>query len=137
MRQQMALGRFIFGLSRNFAYNSLVRTSDGGWKSSTSSPANPSPVRSAKAQEVEDNGESRCTRSPWIGSMSCVHCRHSASLCRWLTASAATGGLWRINTVSETQSDVIDDGTAMVVDWAIELAEFIQCVEFEVSPVIR
>lgn len=32
MRQQMALGSFIFGLSRNFAYHQLVHTSDGGWK---------------------------------------------------------------------------------------------------------
>lgn len=32
MRQQMALGNFIFGLSRNFAYSTLARTSDGGWK---------------------------------------------------------------------------------------------------------
>ena len=32
MRQQMALGSFIFGLSRNFVYSTLARTSDGGWK---------------------------------------------------------------------------------------------------------
>ena len=33
-------------------------------------------------------------------------------------------GLWQINKVSETQTDVIDDGTAMVVGWVIELTEF-------------
>jgi phage protein U len=33
-------------------------------------------------------------------------------------------GLWRINNVQETQTQIIDDGTAMVVDWVIELAEF-------------
>jgi phage protein U len=32
-------------------------------------------------------------------------------------------GLWRINDVSETQNNIIDDGTAMVVDWTIELME--------------
>ena len=31
MKQQMALGSFIFGLSRNFAYHQLLRKSDGGW----------------------------------------------------------------------------------------------------------
>ena len=31
MRQQMILGDFIFGLSRGFAYSSLIRNSDGGW----------------------------------------------------------------------------------------------------------
>ncbi|MCF5570643.1 hypothetical protein GIV66_27995, partial [Pseudomonas sp. PA-3-11C] len=31
MRQQMVLGDFIFGLSRGFAYSSLMRNSDGGW----------------------------------------------------------------------------------------------------------
>ena len=34
-------------------------------------------------------------------------------------------GLWRINTVTETQSMIIDDGTAMVVSWAVDLSEFI------------
>jgi phage protein U len=33
-------------------------------------------------------------------------------------------GLWRISSVQETQTQIIDDGTAMVVDWVIELAEF-------------
>jgi phage protein U len=33
-------------------------------------------------------------------------------------------GLWQINKVSETQTEVIDDGTAMVVGWVIELTEF-------------
>jgi phage protein U len=33
-------------------------------------------------------------------------------------------GLWQIITVSETQSCVIDDGTAMVVEWFIDLLEF-------------
>ncbi|PMZ30213.1 hypothetical protein C1X25_37700, partial [Pseudomonas sp. GW247-3R2A] len=31
MRQQMVLGSFIFGLSRNFAYSALVHKSSGGW----------------------------------------------------------------------------------------------------------
>lgn len=33
MRQQMALGTFIFGLSRGFAYDTLDRASSGGWVS--------------------------------------------------------------------------------------------------------
>ena len=32
MRQQMILGDFIFGLSRGFAYSSLIRNSDGGFE---------------------------------------------------------------------------------------------------------
>jgi phage protein U len=32
--------------------------------------------------------------------------------------------LWRINNLTENQSLVIDDGTAMVIDWTIELAEY-------------
>jgi len=34
-------------------------------------------------------------------------------------------GLWRINSVMETQSNVIDDGTAMLMTWSLELEEFI------------
>ena len=33
-------------------------------------------------------------------------------------------GLWRITMVQETQTCIIDDGTAMVVDWTLELSEF-------------
>jgi phage protein U len=45
-------------------------------------------------------------------------------------------GLWRINAVAETQSSVIDDGTAMVVARPGTRGVH-QCVECEVSPVIR
>jgi len=34
-------------------------------------------------------------------------------------------GLWRINSVVENQSNVIDDGTAMVMTWSLELEEFV------------
>ncbi|PWK28094.1 GpU protein [Pseudomonas sp. OV226] len=33
-------------------------------------------------------------------------------------------GLWRIDNVTETQTFVIDDGTAMLINWSIELKEF-------------
>jgi phage protein U len=34
-------------------------------------------------------------------------------------------GLWRINSVVENQTDVIDDGTAMVINWTLVLEEFV------------
>jgi hypothetical protein len=33
-------------------------------------------------------------------------------------------GLWQISKISENQESVIDDGTAMMVGWVIELMEF-------------
>ena len=33
-------------------------------------------------------------------------------------------GLWRINSIDENQSEVIDDGTAMVIKWVVGLTEF-------------
>ena len=33
-------------------------------------------------------------------------------------------GRWRINDVTETQTEIIDDGTAMVVGWVVVLTEF-------------
>jgi phage protein U len=33
-------------------------------------------------------------------------------------------GLWQINKVTETQTEIIDDGTAMVVGWVVVLMEF-------------
>ncbi|MFJ4197020.1 phage tail protein [Pseudomonas sp. NPDC089534] len=124
MKHQMALGSFIFGLSRQFAYSSLGRKSDGGWTEL--------PILTSKPKSSQ-TGQKPETLTITGKSMQAVAMERLDEL-RALQALriplplidgiGRNWGLWRINNIQETQSQVIDDGTAMVVDWTLELAEF-------------
>ncbi|MCJ7957311.1 phage tail protein [Pseudomonas lurida] len=125
MRQQMVLGDFIFGLSRGFAYASLVRTSDGGW-SDLSIIASKSQSRQSgqKLEKLTFSG----TAMYAIGMQRLDELRALQNTRAPLTLVDGIGrnwGLWRINTITETQSNVIDDGTAIVMAWTLELEEFV------------
>ncbi|VVQ25673.1 hypothetical protein PS934_05928 [Pseudomonas fluorescens] len=125
MRQQMVLGDFIFGLSRGFAYASLVRTSDGGW-SDLSIIASKSQSRQSgqKMEKLTFIG----TAMYAIGMQRLDELRALQNNQGPLTLFEGIGrkwGLWRINTITETQSHVIDDGTAIVMAWTLELEEFV------------
>ena len=125
MRQQMVLGDFIFGLSRGFAYASLVRTSDGGW-SDLSIIASKSQSRQSgqKLEKLTFSG----TAMYAIGMQRLDELRALQNTRAPLTLVDGIGrnwGLWRINTITETQSHVIDDGTAIVMAWALMLEEFV------------
>jgi len=125
MRQQMVLGDFIFGLSREFAYASLVRTSDGGW-SDLSIIASKSQSRQSgqKLEKLTFSG----TAMYAIGMQRLDELRALQNTRAPLTLVDGIGrnwGLWRINTITETQSHVIDDGTAIVMAWTLELEEFV------------
>jgi phage protein U len=121
----MVLGDFIFGLSRGFAYASLVRTSDGGW-SDLSIIASKSQSRQSgqKLEKLTFSG----TAMYAIGMQRLDELRALQNTRAPLTLVDGIGrnwGLWRINTITETQSNVIDDGTAIVMAWTLELEEFV------------
>lgn len=124
MKQQMALGSFIFGLSRNFAYSSLLRKSDGGWTELPILTSKP------KASQIGQKPETLTItgKSMYAVAMDRLDELRALQGLRvplpLIDGIGRNWGLWRITTVQETQSNVIDDGTAMVVDWSIELAEF-------------
>ena len=124
MRQQMILGSFIFGLSRNFAYHGIVHTSDGGWVELDIVTGKPKSSQTGqKAQTLKITG----TSMYGVAMDRLNELRTLQELRRPVPLVDGIGrnwGLWRINNIQETQSQIIDDGTAMVVDWVIELAEF-------------
>lgn len=124
MRQQMALGSFIFGLSRDFAYSMLLRTSDGGWKSIDILTSKPKSSQTGQGQQ----GLTITGKSMYATAMDRLdELRALQALGIPVPLVDGIGrnwGLWQINKVSETQNNIIDDGTAMVVDWVIELMEF-------------
>ncbi|QLL14652.1 phage tail protein [Pseudomonas chlororaphis] len=125
MRQQMVLGSFIFGQSRGFAYSSLVRKSSGGWVSLEILTSKPKSSQTGQGlQGLTISGKSMraiaMTRLDELRALQAL--RVPLPL---VDGIGRNWGLWRIDSVSESQSYVIDDGTAMVNDWVIELTEFI------------
>jgi uncharacterized protein len=124
MRQQMALGNFIFGLSRNFAYHQLVRTSDGGWKNIDILTSKP------KSSQVGQGlqGLVITGKSMYATAMDRLDELRALQALRvplpLVDGIGRNWGLWRINDVTETQTEIIDDGTAMVVGWVVNLTEF-------------
>ena len=124
MRQQMALGSFIFGLSRNFVYSTLVRTSDGGWKTIDILTSKP------KSSQVGQGQQSLTItgRAMYATAMDRLDELRALQGLRiplpLVDGIGRNWGLWQIAKVTENQESVIDDGTAMVIGWVIELTEF-------------
>ncbi|MCE0461546.1 phage tail protein [Pseudomonas uvaldensis] len=124
MRQQMVLGSFIFGLSRNFAYHSLLRTSDGGWKSIDILTSKPKSSQVGQGlQELKITGKSMyATAMDRLDELRALQAQRVPL--PLVDGIGRNWGLWQINKVTETQTDIIDDGTAMVVGWVVDLTEF-------------
>lgn len=126
MRQQMALGdEFVFSLGRNFPYSTLQRKSDGGWVEIDIVYAKPSSQNTGQAleqirlagtafyatamQRLQELRALQNARQPYV----------------LVDGLGANLGRWKIMAVEENQRRVIDDGTAMVVEWTVQLEEFV------------
>ncbi|WP_392885832.1 phage tail protein [Pseudomonas migulae] len=124
MRQQMALGNFIFGLSRHFAYSTLARTSDGGWK--TIDILTSKPKSSQTGQGLQ--GLTITGKSMYAMAMDRLDELRALQALRvpvpLVDGIGRNWGLWQINKISENQESILDDGTAMLIGWVIELTEF-------------
>ncbi|WP_236194243.1 phage tail protein [Pseudomonas glycinae] len=124
MKQQMALGSFIFGLSRDFAYSTLARKSEGGWTDLQILNSKPrSHQTGQKPESLTISGTSMYA----VAMERLDELRALQALRVPLPLIDGIGrnwGLWRINSIDENQSEVIDDGTAMVIKWVIGLSEF-------------
>jgi phage protein U len=120
----MVLGDFVFGLSRGFAYASLVRNSDGGW-TDLAIIASKSQSRQSgqKLEKLTFTGTAMYgTGMQRLDELRALQNRRAPL--PLVDGVGRNWGLWRINSVVETQSNVIDDGTAMVMSWSLELEEF-------------
>jgi phage protein U len=125
MRQQMVLGDFIFGLSRGFAYSSLIRNSDGGWSDLAIIASKPqSRQNGQKLEKLTFGGTAMyATGMQRLDELRAL--QNARAPLPLVDGIGRNWGLWRINSVLETQSNVIDDGTAMVMTWSLELEEFV------------
>lgn len=115
---------FIFGLASGTAYDSLDRDSKGGWVNLDI--INGRPV----SQNTSMPLDTLSIKGKWFGA---AGMRHIATL-RNLNATRKpimltdtygyNLGMWKIMNVSERQQRIIDDGTAMVIDFTLQLEEF-------------
>lgn len=125
MRQQMALGTFVFGLSSDFAYERLERKSSGGWVSLDIIASKPMSHQTGQGLEtlrlsgvaMYKGGMARLDQLRGL-----INARVPYVL---VDGIGRNWGRWRIESVSESQRSIIDDGTAMVLDWTVELEEFV------------
>ena len=125
MRQQMVLGDFIFGLSRGFAYSSLIRNSDGGWSDLAIIASKPQSRQSGQKLEKLTFGGTALSATGMQRLDELRALQNARAPLPLVDGIGRNWGLWRINSVVETQSNVIDDGTAMVMTWSLELEEFV------------
>lgn len=125
MPQQLALGEFVFGLATGFPYDRLARKTTGGWVDLDIISSKPLSHNTGQGLEtLRLSGKAQ-----WGAGMDKVdELRAMANSRAPFTLVDGLGrnwGRWRIDGVSEDQERVIDDGTASLLNWTLELSEFV------------
>ncbi|HCF9853773.1 TPA: phage tail protein [Pseudomonas aeruginosa] len=125
MPQQLALGEFVFGLATGFPYDRLARKTSGGWVDLDIISSKPLSHNTGQGLEtLRLSGKAQ-----WGAGMTKVdELRAMANSRAPFTLVDGLGrnwGRWRIDGVSEDQERVIDDGTASLLNWTLELSEFV------------
>lgn len=125
MPQQLALGEFVFGLATGFPYDRLARKTSGGWVDLDIISSKPLSHNTGQGLEtLRLSGKAQ-----WAAGMAKVdELRAMANSRAPFTLVDGLGrnwGRWRIDGVSEDQERVIDDGTASLLNWTLELSEFV------------
>lgn len=125
MRQQMALGEFVFGLASGFPYERLARKTKGGWVDLDIISSKPMSHNTGQGLEsLRLSGKAQLA----AGMAKLDELRAMADARQPYTLVDGVGrvwGRWRIDAVSEDQERVIDDGTATLLSWTLELQEFV------------
>ncbi|ASN72205.1 hypothetical protein 3S15_2 [uncultured Caudovirales phage] len=125
MPQQMALGEFVFGLAADFPYERLERKTSGGWVSLDIISSKPLSHQTGQGLEtLRLTGKAQLA----AGMQSVEQLRQMANARKPYTLVDGLGrvwGRWRIDNVNEQQTRVLDDGTATLLEWTLELQEFV------------
>ncbi|WP_210447823.1 phage tail protein [Vibrio crassostreae] len=115
---------FVFGLASGTAYESLNRESKGGWLNMDI--INGKPV----SQHTSSPLDTLSIQGKWFGAdgMKSINTlREINRLKKPVMLTDTYGynlGMWKFMQVSERQRRVIDDGTAMVVEFSLQLEEY-------------
>lgn len=124
MKQMMSLGGFVFSLSEGTTYEGLTRTSDGGWV--TVPRYGQKPLSQNTGQQLENIN----ITGSWFGgngmaNMDKLRTLQAKRLPLVLTDGYGRNlGQWSLKRLQEKQGKIIDDGTALVVGFTVELEEY-------------
>ena len=124
MRQQLALGDFVFSLGRSFPYKSLERKSDGGWVEIDLVYTSPSSQNTGQGlQRIRLSGTAfYATAMERLNELRALQGQRAPL--QLVDGRGYNLGRWRLDSVEESQRRVIDDGTAMMVDWVVQMKEY-------------
>ncbi|ASA54663.1 phage tail protein [Vibrio gazogenes] len=125
MKEMMSLGGFAFSLSNHTPYEGLQRTSNGGWV--TVPRYGQKPISQNLGQPLDKISMT----GTWFhgeGMKNMQALRQLQAQRKPLVLMDGYGqsmGQWVIKVLQEKQDRVIDDGTAFVVGFSIELEEYV------------
>ncbi|MCF2827059.1 MULTISPECIES: phage tail protein [unclassified Pseudoalteromonas] len=124
MRQMMSLGDFVFSLSEGTPYSGLQRSSDGGWV--TVPRYGQKPISQNTGQQLEKISISGTWfRADGMANLDALRAMQLRREPLVLTDGYGRNlGLWTLKQLQEKQDRIIDDGTAIVIDFTIELEEY-------------
>lgn len=124
MRQMMSLGGFVFSLSEGTPYEGLQRTSDGGWV--TVPRYGQKPISQNTGQALENiSVTGTWFRGEGMSNMDKLRALQAKRAPLVLSDGYGRNlGLWTVKRLQEKQDRIIDDGTAFVVGFTIELEEY-------------
>lgn len=125
MAQQMALGSFVFGLGSGFPYERLERKTSGGWVSLDIISSKPKSHNTGQGLEsLRLSGKAQ-----WAEGMTKLDELRAMADARQpyalVDGVGRVWGRWRINDVTESQQRVLDDGTTSLLEWSLDLEEFV------------
>ncbi|MNJ45718.1 Phage P2 GpU [compost metagenome] len=125
MAQQMALGSFVFGLGSGFPYERLERKTSGGWVSLDIISSKPKSHNTGQGLEsLRLSGKAQ-----WAEGMAKLDELRAMADARQpyalVDGVGRVWGRWRINDVTESQQRVLDDGTTSLLEWSLDLEEFV------------
>lgn len=121
----MVLGEFVFGLATDFTFDKLSRSTSGGWVDLDIISSKPLSHQTGQGLE-----QLRLSGTAFYASgMEKLEALRGMANARapyvLVDGIGRVWGRWRIDRVEEQQRQIIDDGTAMVIDWTLELQEFV------------
>lgn len=125
MAQQMALGSFVFGLASGLPYETLSRKTTGGWVNMDIVSSKPF------SQNTGQDCETLRLAGKAGGAAAMVRVDELRAMADARTPYALVDGIgrvwgrWKVMSVQEEQRRVIGDGTATLLEWTLELEEFV------------
>lgn len=125
MRQQLALGGFVFSISAGTAYDQFQRRSSGGWVNVDLSGVKPRSFNTGQGLEVI-TVSGKVFGASGMDVLDQFRSMQSERVPKVMVDGTGRNfGRWKVMDVSETQRRVIDDGTALVIEFSLSLEEYV------------